>query len=83
MQKLSDKLVETLKEDKNIKFYLDEPVKSLEFDKNKSEKPILIDSKTRREEVDLLISSIFSKSNLKKLKICLSNCFFYLFFLNK
>ena len=61
MQEMVESLVQKLKSEQNVRLHLNEPIESLNFDNEKSGKSIQIKSKSITEDVDLVISSIYSK----------------------
>ncbi|CAF0738300.1 unnamed protein product [Brachionus calyciflorus] len=65
MQTLTQRLAETLSKDDNVKLSLNDPIQSIKVDHSKKEKSIKLTSKNSEQDVDIVISSIYSKLNNK------------------
>lgn len=63
LEEMVGKIVDKLSQDKIVKMYLNEPIEKLEFNHEKKEKSIDIVTKTKKENVDIVISSVYSKHN--------------------
>ena len=63
MSELVDKIVDKLSQEKNVKFFLNEPVDSVDFSQDESQQ-IQIKTKSSTQNVDLVISSVHSGCNL-------------------
>jgi hypothetical protein len=63
MSELINKLVQKLSQEQDVQFFLNDPVENIEFEIYPSNK-VKIKSKNMIQDVDLVISSIFSKSNI-------------------
>ena len=63
LEEMVEKLVSKLSQDENVKLYLNEPIEKLEFNHEKKEKSIDIITKTKKENVDIVISSVYAKHN--------------------
>lgn len=74
MQGFTDRLVDVLSKQDNVRLLLNEPVQKLEFSKDKAEKSIKIKTKTMEKDVDIVISSVYSKSRYWEIFNNFFNC---------
>ena len=66
MEEMVEKLVKKLSKDDKVHLHLNEPIQRLDFNNSSQDRSIKIKSTSIEEEVDLVISSIYSRSVLIK-----------------